>query len=281
MDGLRALAALPDPIGATTMTHEITPGLKMYRVTCPDRGGGRDLREPPGRAGADRVARRSRAATPRLLKGGREAVRTNRRPACRASGRRLAAAGLPGRIARSLLDSREDVGAMLKEDALIDLIIPRGSNGVRPLDHGQQPHSRAGALRRHLPRVRGPITPTWRWRCRSPWTAKRRMWQSATPCETLLVHRDIAADFLPQAPCAAMTGKARAASLGDEATRAIIPVEARRRKRTGDTEYLDLMCCPSASWIQPGSRDCPHQPLRQPPHGLHRHLAMTRRRRHS
>ena len=35
MDGLRALAALPDPIGATTMTHEITPGLKMYRVTCP------------------------------------------------------------------------------------------------------------------------------------------------------------------------------------------------------------------------------------------------------
>ena len=28
-DGLRALAALPDPIGATTMTHEITPGLKM------------------------------------------------------------------------------------------------------------------------------------------------------------------------------------------------------------------------------------------------------------
>ena len=34
-DGLRALAALPDPIGATTMTHEITPGLKMYRVTCP------------------------------------------------------------------------------------------------------------------------------------------------------------------------------------------------------------------------------------------------------
>ena len=34
-DGLRALAALPDPIGATTMTHEITQGLKMYRVTCP------------------------------------------------------------------------------------------------------------------------------------------------------------------------------------------------------------------------------------------------------
>ena len=30
-DGLRALADLPDPIGATTMTHEITPGLKIDR----------------------------------------------------------------------------------------------------------------------------------------------------------------------------------------------------------------------------------------------------------
>ena len=59
-------------------------------------------------------------------KGGREALGTNR--ALYASlTRALEKAGLP-QGSLILLETREDVGAMLKEDALIDLIIPRGSN---------------------------------------------------------------------------------------------------------------------------------------------------------
>ena len=35
VEGLRALCALPDPIGRTTLSRELTPGLNLYRVTCP------------------------------------------------------------------------------------------------------------------------------------------------------------------------------------------------------------------------------------------------------
>ena len=132
-DGLRALAALPDPIGATTMTHEITPGLKMYRVTRPD-------------ALVQIASLALKSGNAVLLKGGREAERTNA-VLCGALREAAADVGLPADFAQ-LLHSREDVAAMLKEDALIDLIIPRGSKEfVRYIMDNS----------RHLPRLCGQI----------------------------------------------------------------------------------------------------------------------------
>ena len=57
-------------------------------------------------------------------------------------------------------------------------------------------------------------------------------------CETLLVHRDIAADFLPKLLPAMQEKHVRL--LGDEATRAIIPVEA-ATEEDWRTEYLDYV----------------------------------------
>ena len=34
IEGLHSLAGLPDPLGKTTLSTEITEGLKLYRVTC-------------------------------------------------------------------------------------------------------------------------------------------------------------------------------------------------------------------------------------------------------
>ena len=122
--GLRALAALPDPIGATTMTHEITPGLKMYRVTCPIGVIGVIFESRPD-ALVQIASLALKSGNAVLLKGGREAERTNA-ALCDALREAAADVGLPADFAQ-LLHSREDVAAMLKEDALIDLIIPRGS----------------------------------------------------------------------------------------------------------------------------------------------------------
>ena len=33
--GLNSLQNLPDPLGKTTLSSEITPGLELYRVSCP------------------------------------------------------------------------------------------------------------------------------------------------------------------------------------------------------------------------------------------------------
>ena len=34
-DGLKALASLPDPLGSTTYSMELSEGLSLYRVVCP------------------------------------------------------------------------------------------------------------------------------------------------------------------------------------------------------------------------------------------------------
>ena len=35
LDGLQALAALPDPLGCTLLATQLAPGLDLYRVSCP------------------------------------------------------------------------------------------------------------------------------------------------------------------------------------------------------------------------------------------------------
>ena len=111
-DGLRALADLPDPIGATTMTHEITPGLKMYRVTCPIGVIGVIFESRPD-ALVQIASLALKSGNAVLLKGGREAERTNA-ALCGALREAAADVGLPADFAQ-LLHSREDVAAMLDE----------------------------------------------------------------------------------------------------------------------------------------------------------------------
>lgn len=151
-DGLRALADLPDPIGATTMTHEITPGLKMYRVTCPIGVIGVIFESRPDAlvqiAIAGAQERQCRAAQGRSRGGADERRAVRRAPGggggCRASGGFRAAAAFPRGRRRHAEGGRAHRPHH-----------PPRQQGVRPLHHGQQPHSRAGALRRHLPRLCG------------------------------------------------------------------------------------------------------------------------------
>ena len=200
-DGLRALAALHDPIGATTMTHEITPGLKMYRVTCP--------------IGVIGVIFESR---PDALV-------------------QIASLALKSGNAVLLKGGREDVAAMLKEDALIDLIIPRGSKEfVRYImDNSRIPvlgHS-DGICHVYVDKsadVEMAVSIAV--------DSKAQNVAVCNACETLLVHRDIAADFLPKLLPAMQKKHVRL--LGDEATRAIIPVEA-ATEEDWRTEYLDYV----------------------------------------
>ena len=123
--GLKALAALPDPIGKTTYAMELTEGLELYRVVCPIGVIGVIFESRPD-ALVQIASLCIKSGNAVLLKGGREAIRTNQALAS-VIRRALADTGLPEDSAQ-LLETREDVAAMLKEDELIDLIIPRGSN---------------------------------------------------------------------------------------------------------------------------------------------------------
>ena len=123
--GIESLIKLDDPVGKILSATELDKGLRLFKVTCPIGVVGIIFESRP-----DALVQIStlclKSGNAVLLKGGSEAVRTNKILAdiiAQASVK----AGIPlGWI--QLLETRQDVAEMLKMDNLIDLVIPRGSN---------------------------------------------------------------------------------------------------------------------------------------------------------
>ena len=231
-DGLTALASLADPIGKTTYACELTEGLQLYRVACPIGVIGVIFESRPD-ALVQIASLALKSGNAVLLKGGREALRTNA-VLCDCLREAAESAGLPADFAQ-LLTTREDVAAMLKEDELIDLIIPRGSNEfVRYImDNSRIPvlgHA-DGICHVYVDKAADIDMAV-----SIAVDSKAQNVAVCNACETLLVHRDIAADFLP-ALLPAMQAK-NVRLLGDEAVRAVIPVEL-ATEADWETEYLD------------------------------------------
>mgnify|MGYP001097827893 CR=1 FL=1 len=233
-EGLYALAELPDPIGQTTMARELTEGLRLYRVTCPIGVIGVIFESRPD-ALVQIASLALKSGNAVLLKGGREALHTNA-ALCAVLRQAAEKAGLPRDFAQ-LLESREDVAAMLKEDGLIDLIIPRGSNAfVRYImDNSRIPVLGHADGVCHVYVDKAADVPM---AIRIAVDSKVQNVAVCNAMETLLVHRDIAEALLP-ALMTAMTDK-HVRLLGDEQVRAIIAVEA-ATEEDWRTEYLDYV----------------------------------------
>lgn len=125
LSGLRALAAMEDPISHEQLRTELADGLVLSRVSCPIGVVGVIFESRPD-ALVQIAGLCMKSGNAVLLKGGREALHTNAAlyAVLKAASE---AAGLPAGWA-GLLTTREDVGEMLRLDEEIDLIIPRGSN---------------------------------------------------------------------------------------------------------------------------------------------------------
>lgn len=123
--GIKSLISLPEPIGETLAATELDNGLELYKVSCPIGVIGVIFESrPDALVQISSLCLKSGNAT--LLKGGREALETNRMLA-KVIREATEKVGVPtGWI--QLLETREDVNEMLKLDKYIDLIIPRGSN---------------------------------------------------------------------------------------------------------------------------------------------------------
>ena len=231
-EGLEALAGLPDPIGQTTYARELTEGLKLYRVACPIGVIGVIFESRPD-ALVQIASLALKSGNAVLLKGGREALRTNQ-VLCDCLREAAEEVGLPADFAQ-LLTTRDDVAAMLKEDELIDLIIPRGSNEfVRYImDNSRIPvlgHA-DGICHVYVDKAADVDMAV-----AVSVDSKAQNVSVCNAMETLLVHRDIAADFLPKLLPAMQAKNVRL--LGDEAVQAIIPVEPATEEDWA-TEYLD------------------------------------------
>jgi len=127
-EGIRALAAQPDPIGRIKRHVELSPGLVLEQETVPI-GVLLVIFESRPDVLPQVAALAIASGNGVLLKGGKEAIHSNRVLHATLCGAIEAVTG--GRVSGSVLGlvhGREEIAALLRLHGDIDLVIPRGSN---------------------------------------------------------------------------------------------------------------------------------------------------------
>ena len=128
-DAVAAVADLPDPVGEVIDRSERPNGLQLSRIRVPIGTIGIIYESRPN-VTADAAALCVRAGNAAVLRGGSEAVHSNRAiHAALLAG--LVAGGVPA-AAVQLIPSQDRacVGAMLTASGLIDMIVPRGGKSL-------------------------------------------------------------------------------------------------------------------------------------------------------
>nr|WP_109808250.1 glutamate-5-semialdehyde dehydrogenase [Sphingosinithalassobacter portus] len=129
IDGVEAIAGLPDPVGQVIDRSERPNGLQLSRVRVPIGVIGIIYESRPN-VTADAGALCVMAGNAAILRGGSEAKYSNRAilKALRAG---LEASGAPADAVQLVpTQDRAAVGAMLTADGVIDLIVPRGGKSL-------------------------------------------------------------------------------------------------------------------------------------------------------
>ena len=234
-DGVAAVAALADPVGQLIDSRERPNGLALSRVRVPIGVIGIVYESRPN-VTADAAALCVMAGNAAILRGGSEAVDSNRAiHAALIAG--LAAGGVPGDAVQLVpTTDRAAVGAMLKADGVIDLIIPRGG---KSLVARVQAEARVPVLA-HLDGINHVYVDA----SAAPdmaaaivVDAKMRRTGICGAMETLLIDRDYAQG-------AALIGRLAETGCvvrGDAAACALVPGIAPATAADWDTEYLDAV----------------------------------------
>jgi glutamate-5-semialdehyde dehydrogenase len=128
-DAVAAVADLPDPVGQVIDQSEQPNGLKFQRIRVPIGVIGIIYESRPN-VTADAAALCVRAGNAALLRGGSEAVHSNRAiHAALVEG--LVQGGVPAEAVQLMpSQDRACVGAMLTASGLIDMIVPRGGKSL-------------------------------------------------------------------------------------------------------------------------------------------------------
>jgi glutamate-5-semialdehyde dehydrogenase len=234
VEGVRQVAALPDPLGVRQLHRELDEGLVLERISVPLGVVGVIFEARPD-AVMQIASLAIRSGNGAILKGGREASRS-----CAAILEALLQ-GLAGSAvspeALTLLTSREESLALLKLDGLVDLIIPRGSN---ELVRFIQDNTRIPVLGHadgicHLYVDREVDIPQ---AVRIAVDAKTQYPAACNAIETLLIHRAVAPAFLAAA-IPALT--AAGVELRGDPEACALGVAGQANDADWRTEYSDLI----------------------------------------
>ncbi|MBS99998.1 MAG: glutamate-5-semialdehyde dehydrogenase [Oceanospirillaceae bacterium] len=234
IEGLRQVAALPDPIGGITDMNYRPSGIQIGKMRVPLGVIGIIYESRPNvTVEAASLCLKSGNAT--ILRGGSEAIHSNHAIArCIAQG--LQAAGLPETAVQVVeTTDRAAVGAMITMPEYVDVIVPRGGKGLieRISNDARVP------VIKHLDGICHVYIDDQADRSKAlniAINAKTHRYGTCNTMETLLVHRAIAVDVLPE--LADRYAEIGVELRGCEATREVLPQALPASDEDWATEYL-------------------------------------------
>ncbi|APH03017.1 glutamate-5-semialdehyde dehydrogenase [Janibacter indicus] len=237
-DALRDLAGLPDPLGEVVRGSTLANGLQIRQVRVPMGVVGMIYEARPN-VTVDAAGLGLKSGNAMILRGGSAAASTNRAlvAALRSA---LTAHGLPADAVQLLEGDHDAVKALMTARGLVDLLIPRGGAGLiqAVVTESTVPVIETGVGNCHV-YVDAAADPDKA--LAIVLNAKTHRPSVCNAAESLLVHRSVAADVLPDV----LRDLAGAGVVlhGDDATREHAPdgvVVEPATDEDFDTEYLAL-----------------------------------------
>jgi len=237
VNGLREVAALGDPVGVVTDSWRRPNGLEVSRVRIPLGVIGIIYESRPN-VTVDAAGLCLKAGNAVILRGGSEAIHSNRALADLIA-TSLVTSGLPEKAVQVVpITDRAAVNLLLAQEEFIDLIIPRGGEGLIRfvVEHSKIPVLKHYKGVCHVYVDQGADLNMAAEICLN---AKVQRPGVCNAMETLLVHQNEAESFLPemgrQFKDAGVTIK------GCAKTRKLIPWASEAKDADWPAEYLDLI----------------------------------------
>ena len=236
-NALREVAALPDPVGQVTRSEVRPNGIRVERIRVP-LGVIAMIYEARPNVTADAAALCIKAGNGVILRGGSEAIHSNTAIAA-ALQRAIGDAGLDPAVLTLVTDlRREAMLQLLQLTDIVDLAIPRGGEGLIRFvaEHARVPVIKhyKGVCHLYVDRAADLELAL-----RLLLDGKASRPGVCNALETLLVHAEVAADFLPRA--AQALGVRGVEIRGDAATCALVPDAKPASEDDYAAEFLDLV----------------------------------------
>ena len=242
--GIRALIDLPDPVGRVIDSTTRADGLRIEKIGVP-MGVVAIIYESRPNVTSDAAALSLKSGNVCVLRGGKEAYRSAH-AIVTAMKQGLHKAGLDENLIQLIEDTtRESATALMEAVGYVDLLIPRGG---------------AGLIRTCVERAKVPVIQTGTGICHVYVdasadidmalsileNAKTSRPSVCNACEVCLVHKDIAAEFLPLlderlASAREKAGKTPVTFRCDEASLPFMPHGTAAGENDFDTEFLDYI----------------------------------------
>ena len=238
--GIRAVAALPDPVGIVDAGWRVTNGLEILETRVP-LGVIGVIYEGRPNVTTDAAALALKSGNAIVLRGSSIAARSNRilGDVVMAA---LAGAGVPGGAITMLGTDRDEMLEMIRAEGQVDLVIPRGGEDLKGYltEHARVPVIYAASGNCHVyvdssADLDDALAIIVNAKCQRPGVCNA--------AESLLVHRDVAAEFLPRA-AEVLIAQGVELRVSDEARAAIGPSAAGLPAATDDDfarEFLSLI----------------------------------------